>query len=66
MVVYQYVCQCDHRYAVELPKDCKIELVNTFQAAQGVTKDQQKVCLIMIANSLALLVSSVILQLDII
>ena len=33
MVVYQYVGRCDCRYWVELPKDCKTELINTFRDA---------------------------------
>ena len=49
---------------VELPKDCKTELINTFQDALEVTKDQRKICLIENAKSLAPLVFTVILQSD--
>ena len=49
---------------VELPKDCKTELINTCQDALEVTKDQRKICLIENAKSLAPLVFTVILQSD--
>ena len=43
---------------IELPKDCRTELINTLQDAQEVTKDQQKICLIENAKSLTLLQSA--------
>ena len=54
MVVYQCVCRCDWIGTwIELPKDCKTELINTFRDALEVTKNQRKICLIENIKSLA-------------